>query len=231
VLIQILNVERRQSSRSVLRSLLGRYVEDQSEKVISSLKDFEDSVALDLMDALFEKNQEFGHAIIWDLRETESPAVLHKILNMLIELGATYKYKSWLLDLLQNTKVEGVRAKVLGLIGHLAERELFEVLEKILLTDWNLSEEEATLLGENLVKSHAGRAKVLFIDWTQSQKWYSVRRLTIRRSQQVAAIAGISILPGEASVERILQVRTEADDYLSEFCMKRLVVRRNLNIV
>ena len=231
VLIQILNVERRQSSRSVLRSLLGRYVEDQSEKVISSLKDFEDSVALDLMDALFEKDQEFGHAIIWDLRETQSPAVLHKILNMLIELGATYKYKSWLLDLLQNTKVDGVRAKVLGLIGHLAERELFEVLEKILLTDWNLSEEEATLLGENLVKSHAGRAKVLFIDWTQSQKWYSVRRLTIRRSQQVAAIAGISILPGEASVERILQVRTEADDYLSEFCMKRLVVRRNLNIV
>jgi len=231
VLIQILNVERRQSSRSVLRSLLGRYVEDQSEKVISSLKEFEDSVALDLMDALFEKDQEFGHAIIWDLRETQSPAVLHKILNMLIELGATYKYKSWLLDLLQNTKVDGVRAKVLGLIGHLAERELFEVLEKILLTDWNLSEEEATLLGENLVKSHAGRAKVLFIDWTQSQKWYSVRRLTIRRSQQVAAIAGISILPGEASVERILQVRTEADDYLSEFCMKRLVVRRNLNIV
>ena len=231
VLIQILNVERRQSSRSVLRSLLGRYVEDQSEKVISSLKEFEDSVALDLMDALFEKDQEFGHAIIWDLRETQSPAVLHKILNMLIELGATYKYKSWLLDLLQNTKVDGVRAKVLGLIGHLAERELFEVLEKILLTDWNLSEEEATLLGENLVKSHAGRAKVLFIDWTQSQKWYSVRRLTIRRSQQVAAIAGISILPGEASVERILQGRTEADDYLSEFCMKRLVVRRNLNIV
>lgn len=231
VLIQILNVERRQSSRSVLRSLLGRYVEAQSEKVIASLDEFEDSVALDLIDALFQKDKEYGHAIIWELRETKSPAVLHKMLNMLIELGASLKYKSWLLDLLQNTKVDGVRAKVLGLIGSLAERELFEVLEKILLTDWHLSEEEATLLGENLVKSHAGRAKSLFIDWTQSQKWYSVRRLTIRRSQQVAAIAGLSILPGEAAVERILEVRTEADAYLSEFCMKRLVVRRNLSIV
>ena len=231
VLIQILNVERRQSSRSVLRSLLGRYVEDQSEKVIASLDEFEDSVALDLIDALFQKDKEYGHAIIWELRETKSPAVLHKMLNMLIDLGVSLKYKSWLLDLLQNTKVDGVRAKVLGLIGSLAERELFEVLEKILLTDWHLSEEEATLLGENLVKSHAGRAKILFIDWTQSQKWYSVRRLTIRRSQQVAAIAGLSILPGDAAVERILEVRTEADGYLSEFCMKRLVVRRNLSIV
>ena len=231
VLIQILNVERRQSSRSVLRILLGRYVEDQSEKVIASLDEFEDSVALDLIDALFQKDKGYGHAIIWELRETKSPAVLHKMLNMLIDLGVSLKYKSWLLDLLQNTKVDGVRAKVLGLIGHLAERELFELLEKILLTDWSLSEEEATLLGENLVKSHAGRAKSLFIDWTQSQKWYSVRRLTIRRSQQVAAIAGLSILPGEAAVERILEVRTEADAYLSEFCMKRLVVRRNLSIV
>jgi hypothetical protein len=231
VLIQILNVERRQSSRSVLRSLLGRYVEAQSEKVIASLDEFEDSVALDLIDALFQKDKEYGHAIIWELRETKSAAVLHKMLNMLIELGASLKYKSWLLDLLQNTKVDGVRAKVLGLIGSLAARELFEVLEKVLLTDWNINEEEATLLGENLVKSHAGRAKVLFIDWTQSQKWYSVRRLTIRRSQQVAAIAGLSILPGEAAVERILEVRTEADGYLSEFCMKRLVVRRNLGIV
>lgn len=231
VLIQILNVERRISTRSVLRSLLGRYVEDQADKVIASIDQFEDSVALDLMDALLQKNPEFGHELVWTLRETHSPAILHKILNILAELEVTFKYKAWLMDLLQNTKVEGVRAKVLGLIGHLAERELFEVLEKILLTDWNLSEEEAALLGENLVKSHAGRAKSLFIDWTQSQKWYSVRRLTIRRSQQVAAISGLSILPGEEAVERILQVRTEADDYLSDFCMKRLVVRRQLGVV
>ena len=108
---------------------------------------------------------------------------------------------------------------------------MFELLQGILLNDFNLSEEEATLLGENLVKSHAGRAKTLFNDWTQSKKWYSVRRLTIRRSQQVAAIAGLSILPGEAAVERILEVRTEADDYLSEFCMKRLVHRRQLGVV
>ena len=86
-------------------------------------------------------------------------------------------------------------------------------------------------MGENLVKSHAGRAKKLFIDWTQSKKWYSVQRLTIRRSQQVAAIAGLSILPGENAVERILEVRTEADDYLSEFCMKRLVHRRQIGVV
>ena len=231
VLIQILNVERRLSSRSVLRSLLGRYVEEQADQVISSLYQFEDSVALDLIDALFEKNRDLGHEIVWTLRETVSPPILHKILNILIELGATFKYKVWLIDLLQNTKVEGVRAKVLGLIGILAERELFDLLEGILLNDSNLSEEESTLLGENLVKSHAGRAKNLFNDWTQSKKWYSVRRLTIRRSQQVAAIAGLSILPGEAAVERILEVRTEADDYLSEFCMKRLVHRRQLGVV
>ena len=231
VLIQILNVERRLSSRSVLRSLLGRYVEEQSDQVIASLYKFEDSVALDLIDALFEKNQELGYEIVWTLRETQSPPILHKILNILTELGATFKYKTWLIELLQNTKVDGVRAKVLGLIAVLAERELFDLLEGILLTDWSLSEEEATLLGENLVKSHAGRAKTLFIDWTQSKKWYSVRRLTIRRTQQVAAIAGLSILPGEEAVERILEVRTEADDYLSEFCMKRLVHRRQLGVV
>ena len=231
VLIQILNVERRLSSRSVLRSLLGRYVEEQSEQVIASLYKFEDSVALDLIDALYTKNQDLGHEIVWTLRDTPSPPILHKVLNILIELGATFKYKTWLIELLQNTKVEGVRAKVLSLIGVLAERELFELLHGILLNDFNLSEEEATLLGENLVKSHAGRAKTLFIDWTQSKKWYSVRRLTIRRSQQVAAIAGLSILPGEAAVERILEVRAESDDYLSEFCMKRLVHRRQLGVV
>ena len=231
VLIQILNVERRLSSRSVLRSLLGRYVEEQSDQVIASLYKFEDSVALDLIDALFDKNQDLGHEIVWTLRETPSPPILHKILNILTELGATFKYKAWLIELLQNTKIEGVRAKVLGLIAVLAERELFDLLEGILLNDWNLSEEEATLLGENLVKSHAGRAKKIFIDWTQSKKWYSVRRLTIRRTQQVAAIAGLSILPGEEAVTRILEVRTEADDYLSEFCMKRLVHRRQLGVV
>jgi len=231
VLIQILNVERRLSSRSVLRSLLGRYVEEQSEQVIASLYKFEDSVALDLIDALFDKNQDLGHEIVWTLRETPSPSILHKILNILSELGATFKYKAWLIELLQNTKVDGVRAKVLGLIGVLAEREIFELLEGILLNEWTLSEEEATLLGENLVKSHAGRAKELFDGWTQSQKWYSVRRLTIRRSQQVAAVAGLSILPGEFAVERILQLRTESDDYLSEFCMKRLVHRRQLGVV
>ena len=32
-------------------------------------------------------------------------------------------------------------------------------------------------------------------------------------------------------VERILEVRTEADDYLSEFRMKRLVHRRQLGVV
>ena len=231
VLIQILNVERRLSSRSVLRSLLGRYVEEQSDQVIASLYKFEDSVALDLIDALFDKNQDLGHEIVWTLRETPSPPILHKILNILTELGATFKYKAWLIELLQNTKIEGVRAKVLGLIAVLAERELFDLLEGILLNDWNLSEEEATLLGENLVKSHAGRAKKIFIDWTQSKKWYSVRRLTIRRTQQVAAIAGLSILPGEEAVTRILEVRTEADDYMSEFCMKRLVHRRQLGVV
>ena len=231
VLIQILNVERRMSSRSVLRSLLGRYVEQQADRVIASLYKFEDSVALDLIDAIFAKNKELGHDIVWTLRETESPSILHKILNILSELGATFKYKAWLTELLQNTKVEGVRAKVLGLIGVLAERELFDILAGILQNEWSLGEEEATLIGENLVRSHAGRAKELFDGWTQSQKWYSVRRLTIRRSQQVAAIAGLSILPGDFSVERILEVRTEADDYLSEFCMKRLVHRRQIGVV
>ena len=231
VLIQILNVERRLSSRSVLRSLLSRYVEEQSDQVIASLYKFEDSVALDLIDALVGQNKELGHEIVWTLKETQSPPILHKILNILTELGASFKYKNWLIELLQNTKVEGVRAKVLGLIGVLAERELFDLLQGILLNDFNLSEEEATLLGENLVKSHAGRAKTLFNDWTQSKKWYSVQRLTIRRSQQVAAIAGLSILPGDTAVQRILEVRTEADDYLSEFCMKRLVHRRQIGVV
>lgn len=231
VLIQILNVERRMSSRSVLRSLLGRYVEAQSKQVIQSLDRFEDSVALDLIDALIAKDQQFGHDIVWQLKETPSPAILHKLLNILADLEVSFKYKEWLLNLLQNTSVDGVRAKVLGLIGHLAERELFDLLEKILRSDSNINEEEASLLGENLVKSHAGRAKELFIDWTQSQKWYSMRRLTIRQSQQVAAIAGLSILPGEEAVSRILQVRTEADAYLADFCMKRLVVRRQLGVV
>ena len=98
-------------------------------------------------------------------------------------VGCPFNYKAGSLELLQNTKSK-VCAQRFGLIGVLAERELFELLQGILLNDFNLSEEEPSI-GKNLVKSHAGSSKTLFNDWTQS-KWCSVRRLTISRSQQVA---------------------------------------------
>lgn len=231
VLIQILNAERRPSSRSVLRGLLGKYVEEQSDRVIVSLERFEDAVALDLIDALLNKNMDYGHQIVWTLRETSSPPILHKILNILNEVGVTIKYKPWLLELLQNTQVEGVRAKVLGLTRGIAERELFPLMENILKSERSLSDDECELLGENLAASHAGRAKKLFMDWTQSTKWYSVRRITIWQTQQKAGIAGLSVLPGQESVDRILEYRTEANVEMAEFCMKRLVKRRQLGIV
>ena len=231
VLIQILNVERRPSSRSVLRGLLGKYIEEQADQVVESLEHFEDAIALDLIDSLVSQNSEYAHNIIWTLRNSPSPPILHKILNLLIEEGATFKYKSWLLELLSTTKVPGVRAKVLGLTRNIAERELFSIMQDILEKDNNISNEEAELLGENLVASHAGRAKQLFQDWTRSNKWYSLRNLTIRRSQQMAAISGLSVLPGDKSVEQILAYRSQTDEFMAEFCMKRLVKRRQLGIV
>lgn len=231
VLIQILNAERRSSSRSVLRGLLGKYVEEQSDRVIASLENFEDAVALDLIDALLNKSMDYGHQIIWALRETSSPAILHKILNILEEVGVTMKYKPWLLDLLENTEIEGVRAKVLGLTRVIAERELFPLMENILRTERRLSDAECELLGENLAAAHAGRAKELFMDWTQSRKWYSIRQITMWQTQQKAAIAGLSMLPGQESVDRILGYRAEANVEMAEFCMKRLVKRRQLGII
>ena len=100
VLIQILNVERRPSSRSVLRGLLGKYIEEQADQVIDSLDRFEDAIALDLIDALVTQNKEYSQEIIWAMKDTSSPPILHKILNMLIEDGVSYKYKDWLLNLL-----------------------------------------------------------------------------------------------------------------------------------
>ena len=70
VLIQILNAERRNSSRSVLRGLLGKYVEEQSDRVIASLENFEDAVASDLVEPA--RKVDYGHPIIWKLRETQS---------------------------------------------------------------------------------------------------------------------------------------------------------------
>ena len=128
VLIQILNVERRPSSRSVLRGLLGKYIEEQADQVIDSLDRFEDAIALDLIDALVTQNKEYSQEIIWAMKDTSSPPILHKILNMLIEDGVSYKYKDWLLNLLATTTVVGVRAKVLELTRTIAERELFIIL-------------------------------------------------------------------------------------------------------
>ena len=69
------------------------------------------------------------------------------------------------------------------------------------------------------------------MDWTQSTKWYSVRRITMWQTQQKSAIAGLSVLPGQEAVDRILEYRTEANVEMAEFCMKRLVKRRQLGIV
>lgn len=231
VLIDILNVERRSSSRSVLRGLLGYYIEEQASQVIASLAQFDTSVAVDLIDTLYSKDKKYGKEIIKNLQTSEESSLVHKSLTILHENSDWLPtFKEYLLELLQHTKIYGVRAKVLALLGKIADRELYPLLQNLLETSKDLTQDEAILIGENMAKSYPAKAKELFTEWLQSYKWYTLQRVHVQDIQRYAAIAGLSLVPGESCVEVILSYKEETSAVLAEFCTKRLVVRRQLGI-
>jgi len=229
VLMEILTVERGEASRRIVQELMGKYITAEPERVIELLHDFEGSVAADLMKAVFKANSPSGMNIVLAIAERSEPEIQFQALVIMKELKDISPLKEYLFFLLK-ADLEDVRSQSMDILVASEDKKLFSALQEMLEKSSTMSIPEAIKVGEALANSHPGRAKVVLQDWLKTQKWFSINKLTVRKTQQYAAVAGLSLLPGTHIVETITRIKNEADSMLADFCIKVIVRRRHLGI-
>jgi hypothetical protein len=229
VLMEILSVERREASRRVVQQLMGKYIEGEPEKVIEVLPDFEGSVAADLMKAVYDANHDSGTSIIFAVDGRTEPEVQFQALTIMKDITSLAPLKDYLFFLLKS-ELEDIRAQAMELLVAADDKDLFPALQGMLERSSSMSIPEAIQIGEALARSHPGRAKIELQKWIKPQKWYSLNKLAVRKTQQYAAVAGLSLLPGTQIVAMINRMKEDADELLADFCIKVIVRRRRLGI-
>ena len=93
-----------------------------------------------------------------------------------------------------------------------------------------MSLDEATAIGESLAKLNPRAAQRTLYDWVRPRKMLSLKKVSVKKTQKWAAIAGLGMLPDPENEKLIRKLKDEAGEEFSRHCIQTLIKRRRSGI-
>ncbi len=212
-LMDLLESERGASSRRITRQLIEHFIPGREGWVTKRLISLHGAVAADLLRCLANVNEEAAWDAVMEFVTGEDVDTQLECLHVLSRAGANARARAYLFRLMGAKEVQ-VRIRSIGILASQGDAEIFPMLVKHLTGARTPGLEESTAVGVAMAQVGPEESLETFGAWIKP-KGFLKRLKPTRKSQDHAAISGLSLLDDDHADEllKLLAARVDGDSH------------------
>ena len=228
-LISLLASERGTTARRMLRQLITRYAARNLDASLPRLATESEAVAADLLQAFVTAAPERSAEILKSISVRGELEIHYRMLDIMKGMDNITELLDELYGLLESS-VADIRRGAMRLLANNSDVRFFGKLMEILNTNTGIDLDEAEEIGQTMAVANPSACERAFADWVTPKSIFSLKRVTIRKTQKWAAISAIGICPGEHNAKRINKLKDTEGEEVRQHCIRTLDQRRRKGI-
>lgn len=228
-LISLLATERGTTARRMLRQLITRYASRNLDASLPRLASESEEVAADLLQAFVTAAPERCVEILKSIAVRGELEIHFRMLDIMKKMSDVNLLVDELF-LLMDSSVPDIRRGAMRLLGEQSDVRLFGKLMEMLNRNTGIELDESEEVGHLMAKINPNACERAFADWVTPKSIFSLKRVTIRKTQKWAAISAIGMCPGAHNVKRLNKLKDAEGEDIRQHCIRTLVQRRRKNI-
>lgn len=208
IFFDLLETERDEHSRAMLRHLIAGYLPARTLAVITRFRASPGPVAADLLRVLVVAAPEAATEVIGAMQGSDSE-VQHEFLRLAVDMPGTASLRA-LLSLLLHAPSLDVRTHTLDVMARRGERGAFGMLQRFAETraDGGAPPDELAAAGRALARLDPSRALPLFVEWAQPKGFFNkllhLRPLVLRGRIAVAGLGALGTAEAQATLQEVV---------------------------
>lgn len=228
-LISLLATERATVQRRMLRQLITRYASRNLDASLPRMMTENEDVAADLLQSFVTAAPERCSEILKSICGRSEIAIHYRMLDIMIEMDDITPLSDELFSLMESDVVD-IRRGAMRLLAKLSDVRFFGKLMELLNKNTLISLEEAQEIGEIMAKVNASACERAFLDWVTPKSLFSLKRVTVKKTQKWAAISAIGMCPGKKNHDKLNKLKSAEGEEIRQHCIRTLVNRRRQGI-
>lgn len=208
IFFDLLETERDEHSRAMLRHLIAGHLPARTLAVITRFRASPGPVAADLLRVLVVAAPEAATEVIGAMQGSDSE-VQHEFLRLAVDMPGTASLRA-LLSLLLHAPSLDVRTHTLDVMARRGERGAFGMLQRFAETraDGGAQPDELAAAGRALARLDPSRALPLFVEWAQPKGFFNkllhLRPLVLRGRIAVAGLGALGSAEAQATLQEVV---------------------------
>ena len=202
LLMNLLDDERNEAPRRVLRNLIQEFLPARGLAVAARFRQRHGAVAADLLQTLARGAPDIADGVAGTVTASGDADAQHELLSVISSLPDVSRVRAFLVQLLRAAD-ETVRRHALDVVASLGERGAFSALVMLVEgeSERAASEDELAAVGRTIAVVDPARALERFRDWSQPKGLWKnlVKRAEVDRLATVAAYGLAALRAPEAS--------------------------------
>lgn len=231
VVFQAMEAERNDTVRRAARRLLEHYVPTRSAWMIEQIPKLDDYSAGQLVHAIAAVHPDQGAELVGAIADRSDEA-LQEVALRVLGLAPLSPLTIKLLNGYARAPAESTRLQALEIIGRRVVRASFPVVMDRVRREWlRLSNLEATIAGETLVRVEPEKALAQFREWLTPPRFFQLLPPGTKTWTWVA-VSGLVLIPGDEAEKLIRGAEKQAEKQgwpeVARQCVQAMIQRRRL---
>ena len=224
MLIELLETERGRTTRTILKDLIQKYIQDDIEVGLNKIAQSNEDIASDIFDALVKaKPEEQKRIALFTLQRSERKLLLQAF-EIIKELDDISEFTTILHEKLTSEHAE-VRMMSMELLADTKDIKLFKLLFQKAQKE-NFSLKEAEVIGNVLYRINPSVCFQDMYDWIKPQGLFSFKKISTSKQQKWVAIAALALIDKPEIEKTLIKLKKTASEDISQACTKALYRRQ-----
>ena len=224
MLVSLLESERGRTTRTILKSLIQKYIGDDIQLGLQKIASTPSDIASDIFESLVTAKPDSKVEIAQSTITRTEADLLSKTLSILEELEDISGFVPTLYEKLVSEHPE-IRIRAMKLLGKTKDLRLFKTLfDKTQKDEFSIKEAEA--IGEVLFDLNPQACFREMYEWIKPKGLFSFQKLTIRKQQKWVAITALALHEAPEIEKALQKLKDTASEDIAQLCTKALYKRR-----
>ena len=224
MLIELLETERGRTTRTILKDLIQKYIQNDIEVGLNKIAQSNEDIASDIFDALIKAKPEAQKDIaLFTLQRSEKKLLLQAF-DIIKKLDDISEFTTILYEKLTSEHAE-VRMMSMELLSNTRDIKLFKFLfQKAQKESFSLK--EAEVIGNVLYRINPSVCFQDMYDWIKPQGLFSFKKISTSKQQKWVAIAALALIDKPEIEKTLIKLKKTASEDISQACTKALYRRQ-----
>lgn len=224
MLIELLETERGRTTRTILKDLIQKYIQDDIKVGLNKIAQSNEDIASDIFDALVKAKPEAQKDIaLFTLQRSERKLLLQAF-DIIKKLNDISEFTTILYEKITSEHAE-VRMMSMELLSNKKDIKLFKLLfQKAQKESFSLK--EAEVIGNVLYRINPSVCFQDMYDWIKPQGLFSFKKISTSKQQKWVAIAALALIDKPEIEKTLIKLKKTASEDISQACTKALYRRQ-----